>query len=123
MTAFYDRLALTAAALLLKYGQDVALRRPAAGAAYDAATGTVTPGGPATDTTRKAAAFDFKSGEKETAGGLIKAGDKKVLMEATSPAPTVADKVVFGGKTWEILDVQVVSPAGTDVVHTLHARR
>lgn len=120
---FYSKLAEKAAALLVKFGQDVVLRKPAAGATYNAAAGTVTPGGAAVDVTRKAAAFDFKDGEKETQGGLVKAGDKRMLMEATSPAPTVADKVVFGGKTWEILDAQVLSPAGTDVLHTLHIRR
>lgn len=123
MTAFYDKLAATSLKLLTKYGRAVTLRRPAAGATYDTATSSVVPGGVASDTVLRGAPFDFKSGETETAGGLVKAGDKSLLLQATSPRPTVADQVLIGAEAWEVLDAQTVSPGGTDVLHRLHIRR
>lgn len=120
MSAFYDRLAATSAALLARFGQAVVLRRAAAGT-YDPATGGVTASAP-TDVTRKGAPFDFNAGIKEVKGALIQAGDKQLLLEP-GVVPTTADKIVFGGAAWEILSVEELSPGGTVVLYTLHLRK
>lgn len=116
--SFYQGLATTATRLLTQKGQTVTLRQQTAGA-YDPATGA------ATVTTTNvtgipAAVFGFKNMEVD--GTLILKGDKKVLM-AVGTKPTKNDVVSIGGIDHAVLDVEEVSPAGTDVLYKLQCRR
>lgn len=119
----YDKLGASAAKLLAKFGQDITLRKPASGSSYDTATGTVTTGGPAVDTVRKGAVFDFKDGVMAASGGLIQNGDKRLLLDSSLPVPKAEDIVILAGVLWSVKGVKEVNPAGTPVIYELHLRR
>lgn len=115
--SLYDRLAATAAALLEKYGQDVTVRNYTTGT-YNPATGqnAMT----SSDSTRKGALFSFGKGQALGPGGLVQVGDKKLLLEAGSSAPSLEDNIVVGGEVYVVKGIEPADPAGTPVLYTLH---
>lgn len=114
----YAKSKATATSLLTKFGQSVVLRNVTIGT-YDPATGAnaVT----SSDTSVKAAVFDFGRGQTEMQGNLVQTGDKRCIMSATA-TPSLEDKVVVGGKEYAIIGIGEVNPAGTRVISTLHLR-
>lgn len=58
---------------------------------------------------------------------IINAGDVSFVctMDDISVVPEVStDKIVYGGKTYNIIDIATSNPSGAKiVVHTIHARR
>lgn len=117
----YNKLAASAAKLLVKFGRDVVLVDVTLGT-YNPATGTVA-GGSSANVTRKGALFDFKDGQTTAAGGLIQTGDKKMLLDSSAPAPKVEDKVSLDGIKWAVKGVKEVNPGGTPVIYELHLRK
>ena len=59
----------------------------------------------------------------EIDGTLIRAGDKKVLIDATGPAPNTGDTLAISGEDHRIEMVWPLSPAGVAVMYTVAARR
>lgn len=56
-------------------------------------------------------------------GTLIRAEDRRVMIEAVTPAPTTADKLVMGGETFRIISVDPEQPGGVALWFTLQCRR
>ena len=54
---------------------------------------------------------------------LIKAGDRKVFLDATGIVPTTADRVILPEGEFAILSVDPLSPAGVPLYYQLHCRR
>ncbi len=54
---------------------------------------------------------------------LIKAGDRKVFLDATGIVPTTADRIVLPEGEFAILSVSPYAPMGVAVYHQLHCRR
>lgn len=120
----YTELATVADELLAEFGQAVTIRHRTAGA-YDPATGSVTV--TTTDETGRAALFDFglhQSGTSFTAGALIQAGDKQMLLSPVGiTAPKPGDHAIAAGVTWNVSAVKETAPAGTVVIYELLLRR
>ena len=120
--SLYTRLAATSLRLLTKYGQSVTLRKYTTGA-YDPTTGAGA--NTITDTTRKAALFDYnRMGYGQTLQGstLVQQGDKQCLMDANGAAPTLADHIIIGTVEYVIKDIKEVNPAGTPMLYDLLVR-
>lgn len=117
--SFYTGLQITAAKLLISKGQLVTLKRVRPGS-RNATTGvaaqTVT-----NFTGIPAAIVVFKNNEID--GTKILKSDRKVLMAGTVAVPDPRDLIIVGSDTYAIMDVEAVSPAGTDVIYKIQARR
>lgn len=55
-------------------------------------------------------------------GTLIRAEDRKVMLAATGPRPTVADKLTIGGKEYAIVNIREISPSGTALYYECQCR-
>jgi hypothetical protein len=56
-------------------------------------------------------------------GTLIRAEDLKVLLEATGPRPTVADKLRMDGDEYAIESIMDLSPGGVPLYYEVQARK
>ncbi len=56
-------------------------------------------------------------------GTLIRAEDRRVMVESVSPAPTTADKLKLGTVEYEIVRVDPEAPAGVALYHICQCRR
>lgn len=114
----YDDFAELALELLTEFGQDVTRRSYTAGT-YSPSTGLTTP--TTADTTRKGALFDFGPGQTLERGGLIQAGDKRLLLDAEA-AVSPQDHFIVGSDEYTIVSIGEINPAGTRVLYDIHAR-
>ena len=56
-------------------------------------------------------------------GTLIRAEDRRVMVEAVTPAPTTADRLSIGGVEYEIVRVDPEAPAGVALFFVCQCRR
>jgi hypothetical protein len=126
---FYSDLAADADELLTEFGQSVTLTHIVPGA-YDPTTGTVTN----TTTTQAGtgAVFDFglhQSGTSFTAGSMIVAGDKQMLLSPLKTdgtqitAPVTGDLATIGADVWTIASIKSTAPAGVAVLYECQLRK
>lgn len=115
----YAKSAATSLKLLTKFGRDVVKRSFGTGT-YNPATGANV--AKTIDTTWKGVLLDFGAGQALKSGGLIKATDKRLLLESGA-APSLADKIVAGGVEYTIVTLGEVNPAGTVVLFDIHLTR
>lgn len=113
----YAELAQVAAGLLAEFGQTATLLSAGAGG-YDPAALSHT--AQTAEYRGKAAGFAYKSHEID--GHLVLSGDVKIYLERIAVVPKVGDKIVLSGKTWRIMQVSPIAPAGFDVVYVLQGR-
>lgn len=119
MTFNYSQSANTAIKLLTKFGRDITHVKTVDGA-YDINTGSVT--NTTVNTTVKAADFAYKANEYR-ADGLIQADDRYALIEPTLSALDVSDKLIIDGVTWNIVNVNRISPANVTVLYKVQIRK
>lgn len=110
---FYARMAATALRLLTKYGQSVTITRTT-GATYSPTTGAYT-GGATTTITGYAAAIPWSQRGPEQ----HEQNEIHVILEATSTAPEVNDKILINSIGYKITEVNPINPAGTAVAYEL----
>ena len=56
-------------------------------------------------------------------GTLIRAEDRRVMVEAVSPAPTTADRLSIAGVEYEIVRVDPEAPAGVPLYFVCQCRK
>lgn len=56
-------------------------------------------------------------------GTLIRAEDRRVMIEAVTPAPTTADRLTIGGVEYEIVRVDPEAPAGVALYFVCQCRK
>lgn len=56
-------------------------------------------------------------------GTLIRAEDRRVMIEAVTPAPTTADRLSIGGVEMAIVAVHPEAPAGVALMFTCQCRK
>jgi hypothetical protein len=56
-------------------------------------------------------------------GTLIRAEDRRVMLEPVTPAPTTADRLSIGGIEYAIVAVQPEAPAGVALYYICQCRR
>lgn len=62
--------------------------------------------------------------EREIDGALIQRRDKRIIMGGAEVAPRMNDKITVGGTTYEIIDVDPISPDDTVVLaYFIQARK
>lgn len=61
----------------------------------------------------------------EIDGTRVKAGDKKVVLGATSilPTPTPDDSLKINGETWSIVKCLPIMPAGIPILYRIQVRK
>lgn len=107
MSGFYDRAANTAKRLLTSYGKDITVTRQV-NSGYDPSTGVA---GSTSTFTVKGQSFDYSDYRVATSNGLIKTGDRKVLIAAKDLAFTpdaTTDQLTVNGVVWSIVKVNKV---------------
>ena len=61
--------------------------------------------------------------QEQVDGKLIKAGDRKVMVDALGEVPTTADRVILPEGEFAILSVMPFAPSGVPLYYQLHCRR
>lgn len=78
------------------------------------------PAGTPTETSLSAMVQNYPRGLID--GTLIRADDRKVMLGATGPRPTVADKLRISGTEYAIVSVREESPSGVPVFYECQCR-
>lgn len=121
--SIYDRLAKTADRLLSpsKFGKQLTITR-VLNTAYNTSSGVVSKN--TTTYTVNGQVFEYSDYRVAQSGGLIKNGDRRVLVSGLScpfdPNPTT-DTITLNGVPWSI--VSVGKPVDEDVLLELQVRR
>lgn len=99
-------------------GVNVTVRRVVPGT-YNTTTGAI--GETTTDTTVKAVFTDVNQRE---VNDLIQSDDRKCVIASAdlSNIPTTSDRIVHSSVNYQVIRVQTVSQAGTDISYTLYLR-
>jgi len=116
----YSALATRTARLLTDYGQTATLTRVTPGS-YSTSDGSLAAGTTATYT-GSATVFDYD--QRQIDGSLVRAGDRRVLLQATGgiPLPRTGDTITIASGTYQVVQARDISPAGTSVVYDLQVR-
>lgn len=123
MSLDYAAIAQTAAAAIRDAGQPLLIRRPSAPGTYDPVTGTTVGAGAPVDYPVYGVVLPSLSGWGSVRNPeLIQTGDEFALVEATATEPLRTDRLIVGGRTMQIVDIERLAPAGTAVLYTLHLR-
>jgi hypothetical protein len=120
--AFYDEMAAMALEMITEFGQPVIVSKTVPGE-YDPEKGGEAPGATVEQIAR-GILLDFTGIEFQN-NSLIRQGDKKLKIAAQGLAwvPGLLDKVVAGGRTWDIVPpLKEVNPAGTPILYELQVR-
>lgn len=112
----YPATAAAATRLLTKFGAAATLKRQS-GTTYDPGTGTTVP--TYADLATTAAVFAYKQGYID--GTLIRQGDQQAFC-APAVEPVQGDRFAWHGKTFEVVSVKPVSPAGVAVLYECQIR-
>lgn len=101
------------------YGAAMTLRKPGA-AAYNPATGDVA----ASSTDFAVRGLIESYSEFHVAQGLVKAGDRRIIIAAgsLSVTPQQGDTLLLGGQTFFIVNVKSDYAGDTPILHTLQVR-
>lgn len=122
--SMYSDLAAVADELLAEFGRSVTIRSRAAGN-YDPETGSAAL--TTTDQAGNGAVFDFEShqsGTSFTAGTMILAGDKQLLLSPVGISePSPGDLAITATGTWNIAAVKSTAPAGVAVLYECLLRK
>ena len=120
----YGELAQTATELLKEFGTLMVLRSNHTQGIYNPIEGEVTPG--ASVVTDKTIHGVMITPTAEYASsipdGSVQANDMLVLVEPSSVEPSLSDRLVVQGHSWEIVNVQRIRPADVTVLYILQVR-
>jgi hypothetical protein len=107
-----------ASKLMAKFGGTATIRRVVVGA-YNPTTGTAAE--TVTDTAVSGVLQDVSLRE---VNDLIQAGDKRLLIAAadTASVPTTADRVIIGGRSLQIIQVDTIEQDNTAITYELILR-
>ena len=117
---FYTELAATVQEVLAEFGSPGQVTRTEQSGTYNPDTGDYD----ATTVTQDCTAVVFPIDQKLVDGTTVLATDETAYLSAvglTTPKP--ADRLVWNGKTYTIMRVENLAPAGTSVLVTLIVRR
>jgi len=112
----YPGIAATATRLLQRFGAACTVKR-LTGSVYDPATSTNVP--TYAETASTAAVFAYE--QKYIDGTLIRQGDQRAFC-APGAEVRQGDKLVWQGKTFEVVASKPVSPAGVPVLYEAQIR-
>lgn len=117
----YAELKLEVDALVEEFGAVAYLRR-ASTATYNTTTGAVADS-VAADETVKAVVANYD--ESKIDGTIIRRGDMRALVSCVglSAPPSVNDVLVWGTELFTVVNLNIVSPARTDVLYDLQVRK
>lgn len=118
MSAFYDDMAQVAIDLLTEFGATITLPRTT-GASIDPITGVETSG---TDATVTTTGILKRYPDSMIDGTRIQTGDR-ILILTSEQTPTTDDTPTIGGENWTVVNIETVSPAGTNLVFFVQVRK
>jgi len=116
--AFYDDMATVARDLIDDFGAAITLTRTA-GEVINPVTGVVTPG---SDTVYTPNGIIKQYLTSQIDGTRILNSDRLLVLDDTVE-PLQDDVIVSSGETWNIIDTQVMNPAGTPLVYFTQIRK
>ena len=121
MSQFYDEMAAVALDLITQYGHPIQLREEKAGS-YNPATGKTDPPSVKAQTAQAVMA-NYISAKYEN-DPLIQRGDMLLKVSAASLnwPPTLSTKAIAIGRSWSVINVTEVNPAGTPLIYELQVR-
>lgn len=116
MTFNYSPLLAKAGDLIQKFGQQYTFTRATQGA-FNPATGKTSD----TSSTYSKYGVLFNYSDAEVGNGTVEQGDRRLLAEAHDY--DIGDTVVVSSKTYRVISVSNIQPAGTNMAVNLQLRR
>lgn len=118
--SFYEDMRDVATDLIGDFGASLSVERDSEGA-YDPATGVTSDS--TTTFTSKGIVSSFSNSEID--GTNIKVGDLSVFVKSKPSGwvPEIRDKVTINGVEYFIVNVQPLSPGGTDLAYQIQIRK
>lgn len=117
MSFDYVKAAQTASRLITNFGANCIVTKQTAGD-YDPGTGTATITG--SNYTVKGVLLNFTEKEANqllSAGTLVEATDKKIILERFDAEPDLDDLITFNSIVYRIVNVKTLNPSGYTVIH------
>ena len=107
-----------ASKLMARFGGEATIRRVTLGA-YNTTTGTTAE--TTSDTAIRGVLEDVNLRE---VNDLIQAGDKRLIVAAadTAAVPTMADRVIIGGRTLQVIEVRTIEQDNEPITYELILR-
>lgn len=119
MAINYSNLQTKATALLQNNGQSITFSYTS-GAVIDPATGTVTSAGTVTNVSGYGVASNYRNAEID--GESILASDVRLIASNVATEPEPDWTVIVNSRTWRVMDVQPINPAGTNIIYICQLR-
>lgn len=119
MAINYTALQSTAETLLRDNGQSITFSYTS-GAVIDPATGTVSDSGTTETVTGYGIATNFQKAEID--GETVLASDLRLIANNVATEPQPDWTVSVNSKTWRVMNVQPINPAGTNVIYICQLR-
>lgn len=116
--SFYAGLRATADRLLDQFGMTVVIQRPKQGV-IDPVAGVMARIAPELIQTTGVLQ---RIPDSLMDGTRVKQGDRWLTLTA-GVKPEITDRLLIGGVSWSITEIEEVSPAGTELVYRVRARR
>ena len=120
MAVNYASLQKTAFNLLKANGQAITFSYTS-GADIDPATGIVSDAGTSVNVTGYGAATKYKNMEID--GEAIQASDMRLICDNVATKPEQGWNVYVNSGNWRVMDVEEISPAGTNVIYICQLRK
>ena len=119
--SLYEKLSGTADRLVAKFGQEIEIMR-ASTSDPDPVTGE---GESMTGGAYDAKAVLLPYPDRAIDGTRIQAGDRNLIMSVGDAdyAPILSDRPVVNEQEWTIVNIETISPAGTDMLYKLQVRQ
>jgi len=119
MAINYTALQSRAETLLKDNGQTITFSYTS-GAVIDPATGTVTSSGSTETVTGYGIATNFQKAEID--GETVLASDLRLIANSVATEPQPDWTVVVNSKTFRVMNVQQINPAGTNIIYICQLR-
>ena len=119
--SIYEKLLSKADILIAKFGQGIEIMRASTSEPHPVTgVGESRTGGP-----YDAVAVLLPYPDDKIDGTLVQRGDRKLLMSVGDAdyAPILSDRPVVNEQEWTIVNIETISPAGTDVLYKLQVRQ
>lgn len=123
VTDFYERMADTALRLIADKGTDCTIVSSPIAGGFDPVTGMPLDDMPSVVQQGKCVVLNYKESLYNAPESLIEQGDKKLLLSAKGVTIDSLNGTIEAlGKSYRVISVKDVNPAGTAIVYEVHGR-
>jgi len=119
MGQFSNQMTQIASQLITYFGESISFTRKAT-SGFNTGTSQAIPGQTTTYATR---GVPENYNMDEVDNSLIERGDMRVTLSKTTVVPLVGDVATFRGANWRVINVEIISAQGDNIVYQVQVRK